>query len=157
MRLTFLSLMAVPMFAFLLAGCSGAGVKKVTGMVTLDGKALEGADVRFVPKEDPKLGEFGGRTGADGKFSITVGGPGMMAHPGQYVAVITKGQAVGAPKITKPPKSEEELKEAMKATAPGSSAGALPERYGNPKTSPFPVEIMAGTTELAPFELKSNP
>jgi hypothetical protein len=154
MRSVFVAVL-VAAVALLLAGCSRPGVKKVSGAVTLDGKPLEGADVRFVPKEDLTLGEFGGRTGADGTFSIAVGGPGMVAKPGQYVALVTKGQGIGRPAA--PAKTEAELKEAMKATAPGMSAGILPPKYAEARTSPFTVDIKEGTTELPPFALSSKP
>ena len=127
------------------AGCAKPGTKKVTGMVKLDGDPVADADVRFVPKDDLTLGEFGGRTGPDGKFAIDVGGPGMNAKPGTYVALVTKGVGVGFPPA---PKSEEEAKK-----GPPPSGGSLPNKYADPKTSPFVVEIKGGQTELAPFEL----
>jgi hypothetical protein len=138
-----------------LAGCSSSpGVKKVTGMVKMNGGPVEGAHVRFVPKNDPELGEFGGYTGADGKFTIRVGGPGMVAKPGLYIALITKGEAMG---VTRAPKTEEELRKAMKASAPGlSDSSALPERFSDPRTSPFEVDIKDGTTELEPFDLGTD-
>jgi hypothetical protein len=143
--------------AFLVGGgCSRSkgGVKTVSGSVTLDGKALADAELRFVPKEDLALGEFGGRTGADGRFSIAVDGSRMVAHPGTYIVLVTKGQGVGFPAA---PKTEEELKEAMKGTAPGLSGGVLPERYGDRNHSPFTAEIKEGNTELPTFALVSKP
>jgi hypothetical protein len=139
-----------------LAGCSSApAVKTVTGMVKMNGEPVEGAHVRFIPREDPTLGEFGGYTAADGTFSIRAGGPGMFAKPGLYVAVITKGEAIG---VTRAPKTEEELKKAMKATAPGTSgSSSLPERFGDPRFSPFEVDIKDGNTNLEPFDLGTKP
>jgi hypothetical protein len=141
------------------AGCSRPeDVRHVTGRVLLDGKPLAGAHVRFVPKGDLTRGEFGGTTAEDGTFSIRAGGPGMVARPGTFVALISRGGVIGAPpKPRKDPRTEEELRAAMKGTAPGLSDNKLPERYDDPETSPFKVEIQAGTTELAPFEMKSKP
>jgi hypothetical protein len=155
MRSTFLSILLVGLSGLLLAGCSREPrVELVTGMVKLDGEPLEGADVRFVPKEDLTLGEFGGRTGAEGRFSIKVGGPGMVARAGEYIVLVTKDQGIGVPG---PPRSKEDFKKLMKATAPGISVGTLPERYASAGSSPFIVQINNGTTNLEPFLLASNP
>jgi hypothetical protein len=150
------SLFATAIVALLLlpAGCSQPGVKKVTGKVTLDGNPLAGADVQFVPKEDLTLGEFGGQTNEQGDFSISVGGPGMTAKPGLYVVLITKG---GIPGVTKKPRSEEDLKEVMKRTAPGVAGQELPAVYGDKASSPFTVEIKEGKTDLEPFHLVTKP
>jgi hypothetical protein len=112
-------------------------------MVKLDGAALDDAHLRFVPKNDPTLGEFGGYTKPDGKFSIDVGGPGMTAKPGTYVVLITKGAGIGAPFA---PKNEGE------APRP-PSVGTLPAKYSDKDQSPFTVEIKHGATDLPPFEL----
>jgi hypothetical protein len=142
---------------FLGAGCSRSGVRKVNGQVLLDGKAVAGADVRFVPKSDPSLGEFGGQTQEDGKFSCNVSDQGMTARPGKFVVVITRGTIPGMPATKTSPKTDEELREAMKGTAPGLSNRGLPPQYADPKTTPFEVEIKAGVTDLEPFRLSSNP
>jgi hypothetical protein len=144
-----LTALAVPLA---LAGCSSSPtVKIVTGMVKMNGAPVQGAHVRFVPKEDLTLGEFGGYTRADGTFSIRLGGPGKVAKPGLYVVLITRGESIG---VTGAPKTEEELREAMKTTAPKySPAGALPEMFSDRRTSPFEVEIKDGTTNLEPFDL----
>jgi hypothetical protein len=137
-------------------GCSGSGVKKVTGTVRLDGTPLEGADVQFEPKDkaDLALGSFGGRTDADGKFTIAIGpGTGRNARPGKFVVVITKGQAIGRPPADD---SREELEKSMRGTAPGASRSAIPAKYGDPAQSPFVVDIQEGTNELPPFELQTD-
>ncbi len=145
--------------ALLAVGCSRTeDVRLVTGRVLLDGKPVAGAHVRFVPRGDLTRGEFGGTTGEDGTFTIRAGGPGMVARPGTFVALISRGGVIGAPpRPKKDIKTQEELRAAMKGTAPGLSGNALPERYDDPETSPFKVEIQAGTTELVPFEMKSKP
>jgi hypothetical protein len=156
MRSTIRLLPAALACVLALAGCSSSPtVKKVTGMVKMDGQPVEGAHVRFVPKEDLALGEFGGYTAADGTFTIRAGGPGKTAKPGTYVALITKGESMG---VSRAPKTEEELKKAMKATAPGAAdSSTLPERFGDARSSPFEVQINDGTTALEPFDLGTKP
>jgi hypothetical protein len=136
-----------------LPGCSSSKPRKITGVVRLNDAPLGGAHVRFVPKDDLSLGEIGGRTGPDGKFTIIAGGPGGVIKPGRFVVLITKDESVGVPSV---PKTKEELEKAMKGTAPGVSSGTLPEIYADKERSPFEVEIKAGTTALPPFELKSE-
>jgi hypothetical protein len=154
MRQAIPRLAVVAALGLLAAGCSRGRVKMVTGSVLLDGKPVDGAQVQLVPQKDLGLGSLGATTGADGKFTIAVGGPGRVIKPGRYVALVTKGAGIGLPTAAKGDPDEKEL---MKATAPGISAGILPARYADPETSPFTVDIKEGTTELAPLELKSKP
>ncbi len=149
-----LAVAALVLLGQALPGCSGTRPRKITGVVRLNGAPLEGAHVRLVPKDDLTLGEIGGRTGPDGKFTITAGGPGGVIKPGRFVVLITKDESVGVPSV---PKTKEELEKAMKGTAPGVSPGTLPEVYADKERSPFVVDVKVGTTELPPFELKSEP
>jgi hypothetical protein len=140
----------------LAAGCGKPGPRTVTGAVTLDGKPLAGAHVEFVPKEDIRLGSFGAQTDAEGKFTVHLGGPGLVARAGRFVVLITKDAGIGAP--LRPEGGEEErTKELMKKTAPGVQRGSLPPLYADKETSPFEVDIQDGTTEVGPFKLDSKP
>jgi hypothetical protein len=116
-------------------------------LVTFRGKALEG--------------EFGGKTGPDGRFDVAVNGrSGQYGKAGRYVVVVTRNHNAG---ITPPPgkvaaDDEENLKELMKRTVPGLAANhdPVPRVYTDATTSPLEVEIKDGTTELEPIELKPD-
>jgi hypothetical protein len=147
--------------AFLLAGCSGpGGPARVTGQLTLDGEPL--ADMLVTFRGKALEGEFGGKTGPDGRFDLAVNGKsGQYGKAGRYVVVVTKTHNAG---VTPPPgkvatDDEERLKELMKGTAPGLAPdhGSVPRVYTDASTSPFEVEIKDGATELAPLDLKTDP
>jgi hypothetical protein len=85
-----ISLVAVLSVGFS-SGCGGAPNDKphtvpVTGIVTLDGKPLEGATVRFNPT-DPKKNGGTGVTDAQGKYTL-VHATNDGASPGSYKVVI---------------------------------------------------------------------
>jgi hypothetical protein len=151
MRPAFASLLAVVVLG--LGGCSAGGpeVKEVTGKVTLDGKSLADADVRFWPKDDPELGSFGDRTGSDGTFTIKLdSGYKQTVKAGKFVVTISKL----VKKDGTLPKSREE--EDMMRHAPGALREVVPERYLDRKRQLLVVDIQKGTTECPPFELTSK-
>jgi len=78
--------------AALLIGCGGSGPKlvPVTGVVTLNGKPLEGAAVSFHPDPSNKEGLPGEDiTGPQGNYKITTNGRSGVV-PGKYHIVVTK-------------------------------------------------------------------
>ena len=142
----------VSVVAFVGCGDSNPPTYKVTGVVTLDGKTVEGAIVAFTPTSgsDPKSAV--GTSGADGKSNLTTFTGGDGALPGAYKVTVSKiqyapGENPYAPKESSPtserdpskPMTQEErdesLKSAYKGTPkPGSvKAGTpkneLPDRY----------------------------
>jgi hypothetical protein len=72
-----------------LTGCGGDRVV-VTGTVTLDGNPLPDALVTFRPEGG--TGELGGsgRTGPDGKYTLTAARGGQGILPGEYKVVINR-------------------------------------------------------------------
>lgn len=129
-----------------LAGCGGNQVGIVTGLVTLDGKPLSYAEVTFTAKEDPALGSYGTRTGADGRFVLFQDPrPGAYIKPGVYVAVMGN--------VSKPRK-EVEL---AAAGNPGTGVrNPLPPVYCKKDDSPLIVEVKPGDNDFK-LQLKSNP
>lgn len=75
------------------AGCgdsSGAGLVPVSGTVTQNGKALEGANVEFIPASDSKDARPGfDTTDAQGGYELLTANTAGVA-PGKYTVVVTK-------------------------------------------------------------------
>ncbi len=147
--------------AFLLSGCSSpAAPTRVSGQLTLDGNPLAAVLVTFRGKA--LEGEFGGKTGPDGRFDVAVNGKaGQYGKAGRYVVVVTRNHNAG---ITPPPgkvatDDEEQLKELMKGTVPGLAPAhdTLPRIYTDATTTPLEVEIKDGATDLEPLDLKTDP
>ena len=89
MRLRFLSLACLLVSALFVSGCGKGKTVKVSGVVTLDGQAVDGAMVKFVPLDEAKgMGAFG-RTGSDGTFRLTTRNPNDGALPGEYKVLVT--------------------------------------------------------------------
>lgn len=121
-------------------GCGGGSVDStkyvsVTGVVTLDGKPIEGATVSFVPK---KTGQMSfGLTGPDGKFSLKAGTGQSGAAVGDHNVTVTLAldlspkKPVAAADDLAPPTSAE-----LGATDSENAATGIkyiiPERYGKP-------------------------
>ena len=144
------------LFVFVLAflpGCGPKGpkVQYVEGVVTLDGKPVEGASVNFSPKQqssDPNdiKGPLlaGGKTDANGKYTISttrgsaVGGG---TTEGEYIVSIVKKTLANAP------------------TAPGAMVGRPQYEYGVPQVferdSKISVEVVKGKNKFD-FALKSD-
>jgi hypothetical protein len=71
-------------------GCGASSDVAVTGTVTLDGQPLTNALVTFYPEgKTPGLGG-NGRTGADGKYTLTPNRKGQGLAPGEYRVVISR-------------------------------------------------------------------
>jgi hypothetical protein len=132
------------------AGCSGGGssVKRVRGVVKLDGQPLGGVTVEFRPrdKSDPRLSQFGARTDPDGSFEIRPGQH-VRIYPGRYIVVIHK----------RPDDREGPGGQPAAALPPGGLAGLpndVPDKYGNPESPQFERDIAEGDNDLKPFEME---
>jgi hypothetical protein len=144
--------------AALVAGCSSSPAPaRVTGLLTLDGKPLPDMLVTFRGKA--MEGEFGGRTGPDGRFDVAVNGrAGQYGKAGQYAVVVTThpNSGISVPPAKVAADDEKGMAELMKGRVPGLSRGPVPEMYTRASTSPLAVEIKDGTTELEPLDLKTD-
>lgn len=143
-----------------LQGCGGSGRPKtvpVTGVVTLDGKPIEGANVTFYPdtgesaatggpqkKTDAATRPATGTTDKEGKFTLKTFEEGDGALPGKYRVGIVKKEVTG-----------------FLADKDGLSGGIAPEgikekwivpqKYADPKTSGLTAEVKPG---MEPLEFK---
>ena len=126
------------------SGCSGR--KPFKAVVTLDGKAVEGATVALTQASGGS--PISGMTGTDGTVTLdTAGKDGV--PPGDYKVVVTKVKAQGSGIID--PKDAIKM---MKGTSDPKSE--LPAIYASPTTTPLTLKVPSDTNP-AKIELKSAP
>lgn len=166
----------IALFVFLaalvpLTGCGGVTLLPTSGVVTLDGKPVEGATVVFT-SPDGKT-NASGITDAAGGFTLSTGDkPGAAAET--YKVTVTKyALVVGAksPSQTEGGGMNKEYLNAMKKESPkggnpmvipkgGAAAGGakteLPEVYGTAEKTPL-NNIAVPSTGPIKLELKSKP
>jgi hypothetical protein len=141
------------------AGCGDPHTPvSVSGVVTLEGKPVEGATVAFYaaaggPEGRPALG----RTDADGAFRLNTLGDADGALPGEYKVVISKW-VPGLPDLKVPdfPNTPEgrAQREDFLYRAYGErprQKNTLPPRYGDLNTTPLTARVSGATT--VKFEL----
>jgi len=130
-----------------LSGC-GKAMNQVEGVVTLDGKEVEGATVVFEPAEG-KGTPATGVTDSSGKVKLaTRGKPGVA--PGTYKVTVTKSKAVAASVRPGTPEYEEMMKKSMSGTKTGPKS-ELPEKYSMASKSTLEVTVPPPSQ---PVELK---
>ena len=134
MRL-FLGRVVILAVALTAVGCGG-GTANVSGVVTLDGKAVEGATVTFTPdsKDGGGVGASYGKTDAEGRFTLrTVSGDKSGAVVGKHKVTISQS----LPDPTNPEGIAKEL---------------IPTRYNTKSDLTF--DVPSGGSDKANFELK---
>jgi hypothetical protein len=126
----------LPLLAAL--GCSGGGKPvKVEGMVTLDGKALPGAMVQFVPDGEKGIGAAG-VTGTDGSFRLTTFSSGDGVLPGTYKVLVSLPGSEDESGSQINPEDKKAMIDAMKqhmekSKKPKPKKPSLPVTYSDPK------------------------
>ena len=157
----FVSLVLAVGFACGACSTGGPSVEFVEGVVTLDGKPIEGVAVSFSPV-DAKTGTGAvGTTDASGIFRLTTipnGTPNAGAKAGDYNVTFSKSTGSGA---SAQPLSDDDNPDYGKAPASGktesmTSERVIPEKYENPATSGFKVTVKPGTNkgDAFKFDLK---
>jgi len=164
-----------------LAGCGGPKLVPVTGVVTFDGKPVEGATVTFV-SEDGK-NSFSGSTDASGKYSLQEGEK-VGALPGAYKVLVVKNPHKASSEVVDPADSMKMMKKEdedahkaskaasggggndpkskmMKSVAPTAAAPAplksdLPTVYANSTSTPLTAKVEKGEQATINLELKSK-
>lgn len=116
------------------AGGCGGGPAAVSGVVTLDGKPVEGASVSFAPSgADGGIGGSYGKTDAQGRYELrTVIGDRSGAAPGKHKVAIS---------LSKPDPNNPE----------GAAKDLIPAKYNTKSDLTF--EVPAGGTDKADFTL----
>lgn len=121
------------------SGCGkGRVFVPVTGTVTLDGEAVEGATVSFVPKVAEGGSSATGITDASGKFELSSGAE-SGAAPGEYYISVAKIETTII-------ENDNPLLNKVQF-----GANELPEQYSDAKSSGLTATVKKGTD---PIELK---
>jgi len=138
-------------------GCGGG--HKVEGEVTLDGKAVEGAIVTFVPADGTGEQAFGA-TDAGGKFTLRTANQ-KSVPAGNYKVIVVKGEKSQAFQKEGQKLSGDDYVKAMKGGGgkggmmmPSAPKSLLPEKYATPAKSPLTATVP--TSGLVKLELSSK-
>jgi hypothetical protein len=111
-------------------GCSGNGFGLVAGIVSLDGKPLEGGSVTFYPAKSGPLSYSD--IASDGSYQIrTASRQGLL--PGKYVATVSYRSAPPSPGMT--------LQQIL-------ALEKVPVRYCSKETSDLHVEVELGKNSI---------
>lgn len=143
---------------FLASGCGGGSDKykvfKVTGTVTLDGEAVEGAAVTFMPQSAEGVAAAG-TTDASGEYSLQTAGVSKRgAVPGDYtVTVIKQVHTEVNPSGKAPPKGEMPV---MSPSVTTESTNVLPMKYSIPTQSGLTATVSDSGSNSFDLELKSK-
>lgn len=147
-----LNLLVLSTVLLVIVGCSGDDIPEtypVTGVVTFQGKPVEGASLSLVAK-DPNGRSAGAMTDAEGKFSVstyvssTANPEGAMS--GEYLITVSKRSIE---KLSEEMDAQEQMAEFMKRGAPKD---LLPKIYQSPETTTLSVTVADAPPE--PLELK---
>ena len=150
-----------------MVGC-GPSYKSLEGVVTLDGKAVEGATVVFAPA-DGSGNTANGLTDANGRFTLTAGNK-KGALAGNYKVLITRKKALGAGgNAAMKPGSREYLEQMQGKMGKDAAKGGLmpgkptseapdtdlPEKYATADKTPLTCKVPPDSTPVK-FELSSK-
>lgn len=133
-------------------GCGSGNPKtiKTTGVVTYNGKPVEGAMVSFGSTEGKR--SAGGQTDANGRFTLTTFAQDDGAVPGQYTVAVSKSEITGG-------MTEDEEHAAVQAQKPVSqpkSVDKLPAKYKSGNTSGLKAAVTEGGENHFEFDLKDK-
>jgi hypothetical protein len=148
----------------LVLGCSNRYKPvPVSGVVTLEGKPVEGATVQFYSVGDEREGRQAfGSTDKDGKFRLSTMGNDDGALPGDYKVVIARwvpaDPGVKIPDFPNTPEGKaqrDDFEYKIFGETKPRMKNLLPAKYSNPSETPLRVTVKGETTEK--FDLKKNP
>ena len=138
------------------SGCGGKYKPvPVEGIVTLDGKPLEGATVSFVPADGAGR-PAGGLSDAEGVFQLTTFKEDDGALPGNYRVVVRKTEGHTALKDTLPGEDKDAAEHYRRLVdAKKRKKTLLPGVYGDEATTTLRCQVP--TEGRVTVELKSTP
>lgn len=132
---------------FLLAGCGGPNLAKVTGTVTYDDKPLAQGTIHFeTPGARPATGKI-----VDGKIvEVTTYTTGDGVPVGSHKVAIYSLEGGGAGGAKNPG-------DASAGPAAMQTTSLIPTKYNDPEKSGLTAEVKSGGANELKFELKKNP
>ena len=164
MRVAVITMVGLMVLA--IAGCTpknSLDTVPITGIVTLDGSPVDGANVVFAPSGGGGQAATG-ITGADGRYKLTTLDPNDGALPGKYIVMISKTEAppTASDLAVKPGMTPEEATKAAydardaagKANEPAYKE-LLPAKY-NSGAGGLEADVTKGGKTEFNFELTSK-
>ncbi|MCL2117603.1 MAG: carboxypeptidase-like regulatory domain-containing protein [Planctomycetaceae bacterium] len=132
------------------------GVIKVTGKVTMDGQAVEGARVSFVPQGGGNGQLASATTNSEGVYSLTTAGAGdaMGAIPGTYQVTIAKNERIG--ESTNDDNTPPEERQISDSYALAKIIKHLPAKYERPSSSGLTANVEKSGKNVFDFNLEKN-
>jgi hypothetical protein len=119
------------------SGCGGSGKPvKTEGLVTLDGKPVDGATVTFHPAAEQGRSATG-LTGVDGVFQLQTFAEADGALPGEYKVTVIKTEAAEAPGSASGP--QQMMKTMFNRKKKRTSL--LPKEYADISRTPLRVQV----------------
>jgi hypothetical protein len=134
--------MPVVLLAAAAAGCAqqGSAMAPASGVVTLGGRPVAGAQVTFMAPTAARAAY--GTTDAAGRFVLSTFGTGDGATPGQHVVTITKpGTDVAAPAMSAEQADAAYSAAMTQASRNAAARGDLPARYADAARSGLTAEV----------------
>jgi hypothetical protein len=122
-------------------GCGGRKPVKVEGVVTIEGKPVEGASVVFHPVDTREGVTANGTTEADGSFKMYTQNYGQGAFPGDYKVTVQLFAKIV--REVPQPGDTEAIKKMMKLTPEEKARKSprLPAVYGDAQKTPLTCRV----------------
>ena len=152
-----LGLFVLALFGLLGCGESGGpSVEYVEGVVTLDGKPIEGVTVSFSPAKPGAGMPAVGTTDANGVFKLTAvqgGRVGGGTGAGDYQVTFSKVKATGGMRAdVKPGDPDYGKEDTSSRPGPSKVEYEVPQKYENAATSGFTATVAKGTNKGDKFK-----
>ena len=152
---------------FVASGCGGGAevpdTAPVSGVITLDGAPVEGANVTFTPSsQDPEAKPAYGTTDANGKYTLATTVPGGKADgavPGKHRITVTKIKAAETTDNGSGEYGTDSYVPAGATGVPQEDTGPeyiVPQRYGSKGTSGLEATVEASGENTFNFDLTTE-
>lgn len=133
-------------------GCAEAPrVERVMGMVNLDGRPLDGAQVVLWPR-DPVMGVALRLSDADGQFDVIPDPEREKLQPSEYLVLVEKIVKLGGSSAEEIPR-----KLGSRKPLPAGQHHVVPPRYSDRRSPIIVVELHFGENDLGTLALTSAP
>lgn len=139
---------ALLLFIFLaLTGCQrGPRIVPVSGVITLDGRPVEGAAVMYMLIPGGRIAT--GITDAQGRYTLTTHPSGNGAYEGTHSVTVSLYRDESSPGTNTP-------EGAVSGSSLVKIVWLVPERYSKPQESGLLTTVKAGEKSIYDFNLKS--